>query len=124
MLFHFRDHSESSVGSQWEHTDIAAGVVRDEQRSFPAVDAEITRISTLRSLLIQQAQIACRRIDRKRAHSTAGLFEKVADFVHCIKKSSAAIDSEERWVNGHDGSETSQRARIREVVTINAFAFA
>src|ERR1044072_6326705 len=57
VLLYIINHSQRPVSANRQYTNAAARIVRDQQRSFPAIDAEVARISPVRGLFVQQTQI-------------------------------------------------------------------
>src|SRR5215218_3988773 len=72
VLLYVDRHAKRAVSANRQHSHAAARVVRDQQRSCPAINTEMTRVGALSRLLIQQAQVSGRRIDRKRTNTATG----------------------------------------------------
>ncbi len=99
VLLHVDRHPKCAVRTHWQRSKASPGVICDEQSFSFAIDRQVTGVSALSGLFIQQPEISGCAVDRKCTDATTGFAEILAHFVHGIQVTFASIDCEERRVH-------------------------
>ena len=125
VLLDIDHHSQCAIRPDRQNRNTPAGVIRNQQRSSPAVDYQMTRIGPSGCLFVQPTKIAGDSIDGEGAHAATRFSQVITDFIDCIEIAFAAIDCEKRRVGRFESTELGQcAAGAIHAITVNTFALA
>ena len=98
-LFHISGLAQTAVAFNRKNRNVAASVIRDQNKPAASIHIHITRIRAQRWFLIQQPQFARLLIDSKGADGSAFSARKLLDFVDGVQITPVECESEKRRIN-------------------------